>query len=348
MAEGKEYLESKDFKNFSELENEIIKFTDAIQAAELESEFSKPNSITDFSILILDNNSAICLTLTKYLHKLGFKNIQYSTTEQQGMYILQNLEKQLKKILVFLDLTLTNNAPAKFISSIFEIEPDIRIIIISAREKNDPIVIDAFANGAYRYLSKPISFADLQKIIEDVKDDELLLGNSSDNIESKIDNVIKNYSQITVAKLADILEEPRSKILSYMEKLETKGKVIQLENKKEVACNKCLAVSLTEILRCPSCKGENFSQGKLIEHYGCGNISFEETYENDICPSCRKKIKAVGLDCKVLPNYFVCNDCNEKSSELLTTYQCDKCGNSFNQDNLKMESSESFKIIPEK
>lgn len=348
MIEGEELLKSRELKNFSDLENEIIKFTDTIQAAELESQFSKPDAVTDFSVLIIDNNSAICLTLTKYLHKLEFKNIQYSSTEQQGLYILKNLKKELKKIIVFLDLTLTNNIPAKILSSIFEIEPDTRTIIISAREKNDPVVVDAFANGAYRHLSKPIVFSELQKIIEAIKEDELLLENSFNNLEKKIDGVIKNYSQITIAKLADLIDEPRSKILFYMKKLESEGKVIKLEDKKEIACDNCLSVSLTENLKCPSCKSEKFSRGKLIEHYKCGNVSFEETYKDDNCPKCRKKIMAIGVDYRVLPNYYVCSDCYAKTSELLTVYQCDKCGHSFTNDNWKMETSESFKIIRKK
>ncbi len=172
----------------------------------------------------------------------------------------------------------------------------------------------------------------------------MLVESDDSETEKEILETIRKYKQISLAKLTDFIDEPRVKIQSYLDKLVGAEKIIQLENKKEIACSDCLSVSLSESLACPSCKSDNFTQGKLIEHYSCGNISPENTYTDDACPSCHKEIKIVGVDHKVLPNYFVCNDCGTKSHEMTTVYQCDKCGNKFSNDEIKWEKSPAYKI----
>ena len=341
----KESRLEEELKRPDNLEHEIIKFTDFIQSAELESQIFKPDSIKDFRILIIDSNRSICLTLTKYLHKLGFDVIKYSFNEKQGIFNLKNLTKENSKIIVFLDLYLPDSDPIETITSLFEIQPNIRIIIVSARERNDPTVISAFGNGAFRFLSKPISYSELKQVVNDIHDDELLLEENSEELNEKIENIIQNFNQITLAKLGDILDKPLKEIVPYLDKLETQKKVIKLEDKKEIACSNCLSVSLSETLQCPSCKKENFSQGKLIEHYSCGNISLDETYKDDFCPSCREKIKIVGVDHKIIPNFFVCNECQKKTPQLFSLFQCEKCGNKFSKDDIKWEKTPSYKII---
>ena len=96
---------------------------------------------------------------------------------------------------------------------------------------------------------------------------------------------------------------------------------------------------------CPSCKSSNFKLGKLLEHYDCGNISEENTYENDFCPNCNKEIKALGVDYRVLQNHYICNDCGEFFPEISTDYLCLKCENKFKLEDARWASSKNYKIV---
>ena len=86
-------------------------------------------------------------------------------------------------------------------------------------------------------------------------------------------------------------------------------------------------------------------QGQLIEHYSCGNVSIADSYKNDICPKCHKKIEVLGVNYKVLDNYYICNDCDEKFDELQFYYQCLKCDSKFKLEQAIWKTSPNFKPI---
>ena len=110
-----------------------------------------------------------------------------------------------------------------------------------------------------------------------------------------IDFVLTTTNQISSNKIAQILGFSNDIVDDYLKKLESKGKIVPLDSKKEIACNQCDSIRTSQIFYCPNCKSSNFKLGKLIEHYDCGNITEEHTYQNDICPNCKKEIKALGV-----------------------------------------------------
>jgi tRNA(Ile2) C34 agmatinyltransferase TiaS len=85
--------------------------------------------------------------------------------------------------------------------------------------------------------------------------------------------------------------------------------------------------------------------GKLIEHYDCANVSEEHTYQNDKCPNCKKEIKALGVDYRVMQNYYICKDCKEFFPEISHEYLCLKCENRFKLEDARWQSSINYKII---
>lgn len=76
-----------------------------------------------------------------------------------------------------------------------------------------------------------------------------------------------------------------------LKKLESSGNVIKLDQIREISCNSCGSLKLTQVFQCPKCKSSKFEQTKLIEHFDCGNFSEESTYDNDQCPKCKNKSK---------------------------------------------------------
>jgi DNA-directed RNA polymerase subunit RPC12/RpoP len=134
-------------------------------------------------------------------------------------------------------------------------------------------------------------------------------------------------------------------IKSYLKELENSGKIINLGEKKEIACNKCNSVKTTQLFSCPHCNSSHFRMGKLIEHYGCGNVSEEQTYKNDTCPHCQKKITAVGVDHRIMSNHYICNNCSDFFSEISSKYLCLKCENRFKLDEVNWQTSCNYKLV---
>jgi len=63
-----------------------------------------------------------------------------------------------------------------------------------------------------------------------------------------------------------------------------------------------------------------------------------------ICPSCHKKIKALGVDYRVLQNHYICNDCKEFFPEISIEYLCLKCQNRFKLEDARWSSSINYKV----
>jgi len=180
-------------------------------------------------------------------------------------------------------------------------------------------------------------------IINDKELEEAIKRTEEKTIEH-IDFILKTTNQISLNKITSILGSSDEFIINYLQKLEEEGKIIQLDDKKEVACNLCDSVRTSQIFYCPNCKSSDFKLGKLIEHYDCGNVSEERTYQNDECPNCKKKIKALGVDYKVLQNQYICNDCKEFFPEISIDYLCLKCQNRFKLEDARWRSSTNYKV----
>ncbi len=159
-----------------------------------------------------------------------------------------------------------------------------------------------------------------------------------------INFILKSTNQISLNKITAILGCTHEFIGTYLEKLEQDRKITKIGEKKEIACNQCDSVKTSQVFFCPNCKSSNFKLGKLIEHYDCGNITEENTYENDKCPNCKKEIKALGVDYRVMKNHYICNNCKEFFPEISIEYLCLKCENKFELEGARWKTSINYKV----
>ncbi len=165
---------------------------------------------------------------------------------------------------------------------------------------------------------------------------------SSSNQYDKINSLLDIYKQITISRLTEYTKLDSDTVLQYLQQLESENKVTKLQDRKEITCSECSSVNIDPSFHCPSCNSSNYRQANLIEHYGCGNFSLEETYVDDKCPGCRKTIKALGVDYALQRNYFLCNECDNKFPDPVTSFQCHNCKYKFGMDKAKWNTSTVF------
>jgi len=155
---------------------------------------------------------------------------------------------------------------------------------------------------------------------------------------------LKSSTRMSLMRLQEYSGISIEMLKKYLHLLENENKVIKIENMREMSCNDCGSVRISPNFFCSSCNGSNFKQGKLIEHFKCGNVSVDESYENNICPKCKKEIKILGVDYKSIENYYICNDCGNKFPELSQDFTCVKCNNRFRLEQVKWVTSDGYKI----
>ena len=244
------------------------------------------------------------------------------------------------------------------LTQMLDVQPSARIILETATEQHDEGVKDLIRLGVYQYLEKPIRFDVLKNVFETLEKEELFfkkesnqqhrLDNAQDEIKNKLKDrinfILNSTKQVSLNLIEQMIGFSDKNIELYLKELEQSGKIINLGEKREVACNKCSSVKTTQLFSCPHCNSSHFRMGKLIEHYACGNVSEEQTYKNDTCPHCQKKIKAVGVDYRVMSNHYICNNCSDFFSEISSEYLCLKCENKFKLDEVNWQTSCTYKL----
>ncbi|MGY5144110.1 MAG: TackOD1 domain-containing metal-binding protein [Candidatus Nitrosopumilus sp. bin_32a] len=310
------------------------------------------------SVLIIEDSPAVGMLLAEFMRKLGYTDIKTAESGHAGMSLFKQFVEKDITPLIFLDYNLPDSTANSIMSQILPIKPFTKIIIETANGKEEDTIKEVIGLGAYHYLQKPIHFNEVEKIITILEEEESYLEKKShhnnlledDDIDEEkiiehIDFILNTTNQISLNKIIQILGFSNDFIKSYLNKLETEGKIIPLANKKEIACNQCDDIRTSQVFYCPNCKNSNFKLGKLIEHYDCGNITEENTYQNDLCPNCKKEIKALGVDYRIMQNHYICNDCSEFFPEISTSYICLKCENKFKLEEARWKSSMNYKVI---
>ncbi|MCV0409960.1 response regulator [Nitrosopumilus sp.] len=298
-------------------------------------------------VLIIDDSTAIGILLTEFLKKLGYADIKTTTTGESGLALFKELINNKIIPLVFLDYNLPDTNAKSVMSQILIIQPDTKIIIETASGKDEDPIKEVIGLGAYHYIQKPIHFEAIKNVMKILEEEESILEHTS-SVDNDgyhlIDRYFNTYKRVTLSRLIEQSNLSEKDVTTYLKKLISEGKVVELQNIREICCNACGSLKLAQIYQCPNCKNSNFDQVKLIEHFDCGNFSPESTYGNDKCPKCKKQIKALGVDYRVLHNRYLCKKCDEIFQDISNESLCLKCNTSFKIDNGRWRESMEYKL----
>lgn len=300
-------------------------------------------SLQKKDVLIIEDSLAVATLIQDFLKKLNYQNINICNTGKSGIQVFGELVNSNKMPIVILDYSLSDMNANDIMSEIFQIRPDAKIIIETANERTDESIKDVLRHGAYQYIEKPIRFENIKSAMSILEEEDKIIENKSDDNHKEMDSLLRSSTRISLARTSEYTGKTKEEVLEYFKKLKAEGKVVPIENIKEISCNMCDSVRIGQNFSCPSCSKTNFKQSKLIEHFKCGNVSVEDSYKSNICPKCHKEIKIIGVDYKTIDNYYICSDCGEKFPEPVIEYMCIRCNNKFKLEQAKWITSEGFR-----
>jgi len=309
-------------------------------------------------VLIVEDSTAVTMLLKSFLDKLGYSDTHSSDNGYAAIKEFKKLVKANTPPIVLLDYMLPDMDCRSVLTQILDVKPDARVILETATEKEDEGIKELIRLGIYQYLEKPIRFESLKNTFDTIEKEDFffqkeseqlkMLENAEEEVKTKVidrvDFILNSSKQVSLNLIEQMIGFSDETIRLHLNELEREGKIVNLGERKEVACNKCNSVKTTQIFSCPSCNSSHFRLGKLIEHYNCGNVSEERTYLQDKCPSCNKEIVALGVDYRILPNHYICNNCSDVFSQLDSEYLCLKCENKFNLEEVNWQSSCNYKL----
>jgi response regulator of citrate/malate metabolism len=303
-------------------------------------------------VLIIEDSQATALLLKNYLNNMGYEEVHTCQNGKTGIETFTDLVNAGSEPFVLLDYMLPDMDARSIMTRLLEIKPDVKVILQTATEKSDSGITELIRQGLYQYLEKPIRFDKLKEIITILEEEKHILENTPKtetlgtvDAFKEIDFLLKSHKQITLAMIEEYAEAKGEDVIKYLDDLESKGKIVKLDEKREIACRQCGSVKIAQTFFCPSCKENDFKITKLIEHFKCGNFSPEASYEDDKCPKCKKEIKAVGVDYRIMQNQYVCNSCGEIFNDISYRFLCLKCENKFPIEEVRWITSPFFKAI---
>ena len=291
-------------------------------------------------VLIIEDSPAVGILLKEFLTKLGFKKIRSCQNGKDGISAFKETIESGTVPLVFLDYNLPDMNAFSIMSQLLNMKPDVKVIIETAREKTEEPIKDVIAQGAYQYLAKPIRLEKIRELVETLKNEEIII--AKEEISDRIVNLMSSATQISLLRLAQYLNKSEEGILPLINHLISDKKVMQINTIKEISCPKCNYIRVAQMFHCPKCRGVDFKQEKIIEHYKCGNVSTESSYVDDKCPKCHQAIKVFGVDYRTQDNFYACNECKDIFSEISTDYLCLKCNERFTLEHAKLLTSQGY------
>jgi len=296
-------------------------------------------------VIIIEDSVAITILLRDFLKKLGYENVETCGTGNAGIRLFSDLEAAGKKPIVLLDYHLPDMNANEVMAGIFNIRPDAKIILETADSKSDEQIKDVLRGGAYLYVEKPIRFENLKNVFETLEQErDVLEEKPSDDLEKTM-SYLRSSSIMSLARLSEYSGTENDLLKKYLLQFEHEKKIIKLSDIKEISCNRCSSLRINPNFFCPSCNSTNFIQGKLIEHFKCGNVSVEDSYKENKCPKCHKAVEILGVDHKFIDNYYICKGCEDTFPTPSQDYVCVKCSNRFPLEKAKWVSSPGYKIV---
>lgn len=296
------------------------------------------------NVLIIEDSHATSLLITEFLKKLDYEKIYSAYTGQQGVEIFQSLVNEGMVPIVLLDYSLPDTNAHEVMSQLLDISPNVKVILETAEGKEDRAVKDVIKQGAYLYLQKPIRFDNIKETMKIIEDEDMVLTNTSANSSKIIDTYLSPNTIISLARLVEYSGQQTDQVVEHIKNLESRGKIIFVQDLREISCNLCNSVRIEQNFHCPSCNSNDFNQAKLIEHFKCGNVTAQDTYVNNTCPKCKKELKIIGVDHKTIDNFYICQSCKNKFPEPSVEYICSKCSNKFRIEQARWRASKALKV----
>lgn len=144
------------------------------------------------------------------------------------------------------------------------------------------------------------------------------------------------------------------KQIKILRELEVEGFLTSELLESVLQCPECSATKFSVQQSCTVCDSTNVTRGAVTEHLVCGNIDFDSKYAIEagaakggggggggqednvlVCPKCRKRLKAIGVDYARPGIFYKCLNCKALLPQTESLYTCLDCCKSWKEGLLK-------------
>jgi len=131
-------------------------------------------NVEDMDVLIIEDSKATAGVISDYLKLLNYKEIHTCNDGEAGIKKFFELSSSNRSPLVFLDYYLPDMDAVTVFEELMESQPKTRIILETVGGKYDDGINYLIQQGAYHFLQKPFSFADLKETMNKFETEQVI------------------------------------------------------------------------------------------------------------------------------------------------------------------------------
>ncbi|MHB8566799.1 MAG: response regulator [Nitrososphaerales archaeon] len=121
-------------------------------------------SKTEF--LIIDDSESIRMLIARMLRTLGYESVFQASTAKQALSIFRDRMVNSKNSIVLLDINLPDLSGDIVAKKILSMNNSVKIILVTAEDRNEELTMEVIRQGAFGYIQKPIRLSTLRDILE--------------------------------------------------------------------------------------------------------------------------------------------------------------------------------------
>ena len=193
---------------------------------------------------------------------------------------------------------------------------------------------DAVQQDSQEETPVPLCAIDLWKNPQAVRLISWLLGQDNTRIDPEINLQSKEGYAYPAAD--DVMDTSGKTTVSVLEALAEK-EILSREDFERILLSPDGFIQLIPVERCPNCDSPQISRGKMIEHFACGHVGFEEEFTSglkSVCPKCKKELKLIGTDYRTPGLRYTCHNCHGVFPLPTIKYRCLKTGEIYTLEEL--------------
>jgi DNA-binding response OmpR family regulator len=121
-------------------------------------------SKTDF--LIVDDSESIRMLIARMLRMLGYEAVFQASNGRQALSMFSDRMQNSKSSIVLLDINLPDLSGDIVAKKILSMNNAVKIILVTAEDRNEELTMEVIRHGAFGYIQKPIRLSTLRDILE--------------------------------------------------------------------------------------------------------------------------------------------------------------------------------------
>jgi len=257
--------------------------------------------------------------------------------------------------LIIMDNRMPGKSGIEILEEMKEIHSNTPVILLTGSGDED-VAVKAMKLGAKDYIRK--ANITPSRLISAIN--EVLLGvNIPDDVPLETLKIIQaifsktefiNIEQEIQLTSLQLSQEISPEILYGLERLTSSGLMEKAPFLSTVVCPNCSAHDQKLRLKCPECSSTIIKKSNIIQHYACGHVDFEESFNRGdgslVCPQCSKGLNTIGVD-YTRPGFSYKCATGHLFATLIMQLQCVECGETFDIDDAPIKIVHEYRLRKE-